>query len=123
MQRNCSKFNKCFLSLSTDIGIGVENFMDCLDSGVHVCKLASLIHQRGLQAHREDPTLPGVSNKMRNIKQFFCITLPCVQRNVVATSRKFSLSMPGACSLFFLVVSEVNLCIFANFCVSKEEWF
>ena len=38
--------------------------MDCLDSGVHVCKLASLIHQRGLQAHREDPTLPGVSKPM-----------------------------------------------------------
>ena len=54
-----------FLSLFTDIDIGVENFMDCLDSGVHVCKLASLIHQRGLQAYREDPTLPGVSKPMK----------------------------------------------------------
>ena len=46
---------------STDIDIGVENFMESLDSGVHVCKLASLIHQKAVQAHIEDPTLPGVS--------------------------------------------------------------
>ena len=132
--------------------------MDCLDSGVHVCKLASLIHQRGLQAHREDPTLSGVSKSIHqrglqahredptlpgvskpihqrelqahkeepslteltksikeganfkyfteNIKHFFGNIVPWVSRNVVATSRKCSLSMSGPYSLLFLLVSE-----------------
>ncbi len=43
-----------------DIEIECETFMETLDTGVHVCKLASLIHQKAVAAHREDPTLQGV---------------------------------------------------------------
>ena len=59
----------------TGIDIDVDNFMDVLDSGVHICRLAKLIHEKAQEAvedGRVSEVSEGMSQRMLLLVQSIC---------------------------------------------------